>query len=132
MFNADRGRKGGSTDVTDLDVVLTNIEEVALEIKYVHIHTGSLKKNGTRISNYSLKTKSQKTFILFCFNLLILYAKYENPQAQKYQVRQTDVNNDYIIVNKNFIECIINLYRFRFFGTKNPPKKRSLATVLVW
>ncbi|CAB4024872.1 Hypothetical predicted protein [Paramuricea clavata] len=33
LFNADRGRKGGATDVTDLDIVLTNIEEVALEIK---------------------------------------------------------------------------------------------------
>ncbi len=33
LFNADRGRKGGATDVTDLDIVLTNIEEVALEMK---------------------------------------------------------------------------------------------------
>ena len=36
LFNADRGRKGGATDVTDLDIVLTNIEEVALEIKYAY------------------------------------------------------------------------------------------------
>ena len=35
LFNADRGRKGGGSEVTDLDVVMTNIEEVALEIKYV-------------------------------------------------------------------------------------------------
>ena len=35
LFNADRGRKGGAKDVTDLDIVLTNIEEVALGIKYV-------------------------------------------------------------------------------------------------
>ena len=33
LFNADRGRKGGATDVTDLDIALTNIEEIALEIK---------------------------------------------------------------------------------------------------
>ena len=37
LFNADRGRKGGATDVTDLDIVLTNIEEVALEIKYATV-----------------------------------------------------------------------------------------------
>ena len=34
--------------------------------------------------------------------------------AHKYQVRQTNVNNNYIIVNEDFMECIINLCRFRF------------------
>lgn len=33
LFNADRGRKGKVADITDLDVILTNVEEIALEIK---------------------------------------------------------------------------------------------------
>ncbi|XP_028404181.1 ubiquitin carboxyl-terminal hydrolase 36-like [Dendronephthya gigantea] len=33
LYNADRGRKGGSKEVTDLDIVLTNVEEIALDMR---------------------------------------------------------------------------------------------------
>ena len=59
------------------------------------------------------------TVFLSCFAFTyILYTKYEI--TQKYQARQTNVNNNYIIVNKNFTECIINLCRFRFLGGRGP------------
>jgi hypothetical protein len=40
----------------------------------------------------------------FAFYFNILYTKYEIPQAEKYQVRRTNVYNNYIVVNKNFID----------------------------
>ena len=58
---------------------------------------------------YSLKTKSLCsciTVLLSRFAFTYNVHKIWNPRAQKYQVRQTNVNN-YGIVNKNFIECII-------------------------
>ena len=33
LFNADRGRKRSITDVTDLDIILTNVEEIALKLR---------------------------------------------------------------------------------------------------
>ena len=35
LFNADHGRKGSMSEITDLDVVLTATEEEALEIRCV-------------------------------------------------------------------------------------------------
>lgn len=33
LFNADQGRKNSMSEITDLDVILTAIEEEALEIR---------------------------------------------------------------------------------------------------
>ena len=68
---------------------------------------------------YSLKTKSLCCISQYFYpDLLFLHNtvnKNEIPVAQKYQVRQTKVNNNYITVHKIFIECTINLCRFYFF-----------------
>jgi hypothetical protein len=71
------------------------------------IYTACLQNKGTCTNNYVFIKTSQYSYPVLL--LLILYAKYEIPQAQKCQVRQTNVNNNNIIVNKNFVECIIDL-----------------------
>ena len=58
---------------------------------------------------YSLKTRN--SFVVS------QYTKYEIPEAQKYQVRQTNVNHNCIIVNKNLIGSIIYMHNAgSFFG----------------
>ena len=56
----------------------------------------------------------------------MLYKPYEIPEAQKCQVHSTIiVNNNYIIVNNNFSEYIINLCVFRFLG--HPEKEMQIV-----
>jgi hypothetical protein len=66
----------------------------------------SQNKNGTRKDNYAF-IKNEIAMLHLTTFILFSYTKYEIPEAQKYQVRQTNVNNNYITVHKNFIECII-------------------------
>jgi hypothetical protein len=72
------------------------------------------KKNGTRINYVFIRNEiallHHSTFILFYFYLyctqVTLYGK-NISKEKKYQVHQTKVNNNYIIVNKNFIDIYI-------------------------
>jgi hypothetical protein len=53
------------------------------------------------------------TFILFYFTYTVRKSHYMEKyilKEKKYQVHQTKVNNNYIIVNKNFIDIYIYIY----------------------
>ena len=61
---------------------------------------------------YSLKTRN--SFVVS------QYTKYEIPEAQKYQVRQTNVNHNCIIANKDVIESIIYMHNAGSFFLGHP------------